>query len=397
MIKGYYDDMRFRRKQAKLRRSIERCKRRWFTGDFLMGINWARIFVIFGPGDTGKSYWTMKWCLNRKLKNPDKVKFYWTRLTDEQIKPLLRDGAAELIDPDLVRKYDIHTQTNGPVVYKGHYEEHTTQHKDGSTSVKRKFIREYPLMQILPLSTFFNTKGVAKYDNEYDGEINIVLDEGARDSNGEKETFDIVDAFANQLENFCRDYKGKVRVFICGNNVGDSAILEAFNFIPTKPGLYKLKRRKCVMCILERSESYDKDRENSVAELVAPKSKRFSETTCPANLNTIAKAKDFRKAKREYLLCFSGDKLYEVYSGPYGYIIRKYNGNVKSINAQRLTVYAARPALCGITEFTVLYNKQVLDAIKTAYQSTDEALMYKSFADSVSFRNSMNTFLGKRK
>ena len=59
----------------------------------------------------------MRWATTRKLRNPDKVKFYWFRLTEASQKKLLGNGANDLIDPDLKRKFDLKTETNGNSVY----------------------------------------------------------------------------------------------------------------------------------------------------------------------------------------------------------------------------------------------------------------------------------------
>ena len=59
----------------------------------------------------------MQWATKRKLRKPDKVKFYWFRLTETQQKALLTGSANDLIDPDLKRKYNLKTCTNGNIVY----------------------------------------------------------------------------------------------------------------------------------------------------------------------------------------------------------------------------------------------------------------------------------------
>ena len=51
----------------------------------------------------------MRWATQRKLRNQDKVKFYWFRLTEASQKKLLGNGANDLIDPDLKRKFDLKT------------------------------------------------------------------------------------------------------------------------------------------------------------------------------------------------------------------------------------------------------------------------------------------------
>ena len=69
---------KFREKQRKL-------ENEWYNLRPILGnANWALFYVLLGGREAGKSYSVMKWATNRKLKHPDKVKFYWFRLTDTQ-------------------------------------------------------------------------------------------------------------------------------------------------------------------------------------------------------------------------------------------------------------------------------------------------------------------------
>lgn len=108
---------------------------------------------------------------------PDKVKFYWFRLTETQQKSLLANGAGDLIDPDLKRKYELKTMTKGNIVYT--YKEEERETKTGKTVTNKKDIKEF--CRVMACSTFYNDKGRGYFDNEYDGEYIVILDEMNRE------------------------------------------------------------------------------------------------------------------------------------------------------------------------------------------------------------------------
>lgn len=68
---------------------------------------------------------------------------------------MLANKAAKLVDPDLVRKYNLDLTTKGVEV----------------------FDHGKPFMTVLPLSAMGKTKGVAYFDKDFDGEYNLILDE----------------------------------------------------------------------------------------------------------------------------------------------------------------------------------------------------------------------------
>ena len=212
----------------------------WYTINSILGNDWARFFYLLGGREAGKSYSTMKWAINRKLRNPEKVKFYWFRLTETQQKSLLANGAGDLIDPDLKRKYKLNTCTKGNIVYT--YKEETYTNKNGKEITKKVDQQEF--CRVMSCSTFYNDKGRGYFDNEYDGEYIIILDEMNREEN-EKNSFDIVYAFVNQLENVVRSTPVNVRVFLIGNTLEEASdLLSALNFIPDGFGRFKLVKNR---------------------------------------------------------------------------------------------------------------------------------------------------------
>lgn len=347
---------------------------RWYNGNSLLGNDWAIYYGIFGPGDTGKSYWAMKHLLTAKYRNPKYVKLFWTRLTEKQCKKLLADNAKGLLDPDLYRKFGKDIRVSSETVYYGHTEVYTT--KTGREI--SKFKREGELLQVKPLSVFFNNKGQALFDNEYKGIIYIVLDEAVRDENGELNRFNIVEAFTNQIENFCRDYKGRIRIIFIGNNCGDSDILAAFNFIPRKPGRYKLKSRKCVIDLIPPSEKYLEDRKQSAAYYLNPNSKRFDTGLTLVDDSLIAKISAVRASKPLYIIAFSKtkDRWYTIYEN---YIIKKYNGEKK-------IVYGMMRYL------DQLYNVDIVNNILELYNN--RRLLFNNCSTYIMFTSELNKLKG---
>lgn len=304
---------------------------RFYNINSLFGNDWALFYLLFGAGDTGKSYAVMKWCLQNKMKKKDNLRLYWTRLSDVQCKKLLCDNASHLIDADLYRKFKLKTKTKDQFVYYGHDEITVSQKTGKETS---RFIRDGELMQVVPLATFFNNKGQALFDNQYNGEYVIVLDEAVRDDNGERNYFNIVEAFTNQLENFCRDSKVRIRVICIGNNCGDSEICANFNFVPKETGRYYLRKRRCIIDYINPSKEYAKDRAESVAGIFNPNSKRFASE--PLVDNTLVCTKhEKRTRKPSYILKFS-EKTDEWFTVSDKNIVSRYGGEkCKSVYGMR--------------------------------------------------------------
>ena len=243
-----------------------------YTINSILGTDWARFFYLLGGREAGKSYSVMKWSTTRKLRRPDKVKFYWFRLTDTQQKALLANNAGDLIDPDLKRKYGLKTFTKGNIVYT--YKEEVEINKNGKETIKKVDIQEF--CRVMACSTFYNDKGRGYFDNEYDGEYIVILDEMNREQN-EKNTFDITYAFVNQLENVLRSTKTKVKVIMIGNTLEEASdLLSAINFIPNDFGRYKLKRKKAVVDYIKPNEAYIERRKEATANLLMGQASTFT-------------------------------------------------------------------------------------------------------------------------
>ena len=308
-------------------RKIKTYKDEWYTVNSLFGNDWARFYYLLGGREAGKSYSVMKWTTNRKLKHPDDVKFYWFRLTEAAQKKLTSNGANDLIDPDLKRKFNLKTCTNGNVVYT--YQEEKYIDKNGEEKTRKVNKREF--CRVMACSTFYNDKGIGYFDNEYKGEYICVLDEMNREQS-EKNNFDIVYAFVNQLENVLRSTKTKVKVIMIGNTLEEASdLLTALNFIPDGFGRYKLKRKKAVVDYIKPNEKYLARRKEATANMMMGQASTFT------NEIEIDRSLLVNKRKRTtpmYVIKFNKfkDTWFTVWNDN---IISDYNGEQKTIIPMR--------------------------------------------------------------
>lgn len=308
-------------------RKIKTYKDEWYTVNSILGNDWARFYYLLGGREAGKSYSVMKWVTNRKLKHPDNVKFYWFRLTEASQKKLLGNGANDLIDPDLKRKFNLKTCTNGNSVYT--YQEEKYIDKNGDEKTRK--INKKEFCRVMACSTFYNDKGVGYFDNEYKGEYICVLDEMNREQS-ERNTFDIVYAFVNQLENVLRSTKTKVKIIMIGNTLEEASdLLTALNFIPDGFGRYKLKRKKAVVDYIKPNEKYLARRKEATANMMMGQASTFT------NEIEIDRSLLVNKRKRTtpmYIIKFNKfkDTWFTVWNDN---IISDYNGEQKTIIPMR--------------------------------------------------------------
>lgn len=257
----------------RLERKVKTYKGEWYTVNSLFGNDWAIFFCLLGGREAGKSYSVMKWGVENKLKKGDKFKFYWFRLTEAAANNLLADGGDKLVDPDIKRKYNIKTTRKNHTIYT--YEEQVNVNpKTGKETVTK--VNQKPFCEVLACSTFYNTKGVGYFDNEFDGEYLFVLDEMNREQS-ERNSFDIVYNFVNLLENTARSTKTKIKVVMIGNTLDEASdILSAFNFLPDDFGRYKLKSKRCVIDYIMPNEEYKERRKGTIADIMLPDASTFT-------------------------------------------------------------------------------------------------------------------------
>lgn len=185
---------------------------------------------------------------------------------------MLQNKAEKLIDPDLRRKYNLDLETKGDAVYE-------VLERDE----KGKIVRKALMARVLALSTFYNDKGSGLFDADFLKDpnmyYNICLDEMNREAN-EKNSFDIVYAFVNQLENLVRSTKKRIRVICIGNTLQEASdILCAFNFLPETFGRFKIHKKRAILEYIEPSQRYLDRRKGTIADILSPDSSTFTNQT----------------------------------------------------------------------------------------------------------------------
>lgn len=329
-------------------RVVKTYKDEWYTINSILGNNWARFFYLLGGREAGKSYSAMKWATNRKIKKPDDVKLYWFRLTEASQKKLLAGGANDLVDPDLKRRFNLKTCTNGNCVYT--YQEETYTDKNGNEKTKK--VNKTEFCRVMACSTFYNDKGIGYFDNEYKGEYICILDEMNREQN-ERNTFDIVYAFTNQLENVLRSTKTRVKVIMIGNTLEEASdLLANLNFIPDDFGRYKLKRKKAVVDYIKPNEKYLLRRKEATANLMMGGASTFTNEIQIDRSLLVSKR---QRQSPQYIVKFgkTKDTWFTVWNNN---IISDYNNESKQVISMRRyldEIYDREAANAVIDQFDV--------------------------------------------
>lgn len=201
----------------------------------LFSYKWAHNYIICGPRGTGKSYNIVEWAIKQKLKLKDNVKIYWFRLSEISINTMLANNAEKTIDPDLVRKYNLNIKR----------------------VTNKLYFDDLLFAEFNDLSTFAKkTKGVQVYDKDYTGEYIVILDEFKREAS-EKNMFDVGKQFTGALESILRKDTKRAKIFMLGNDADEaSEIATAFDFIPYKPGLYKVHKKDLLVEWIQPNDHY---------------------------------------------------------------------------------------------------------------------------------------------
>lgn len=295
--------------------------REWYSLRSIMGYQWAIFYFLLGGREAGKSYAVTNFYVGqwRKYKRP----FYWLRLTEASKRKLLMNNAEKLVDPDLRRKYNLDLVTNGDNVYE------VTQR-----DAKGKIVKKELMARVMDLSTFYNDKGSGLFDADFlkDPKMyyNICLDEMNREKN-ERNSFDIVYAFVNQLENLVRSTKNRMRIICVGNTLEEASdLLCAFNFIPEEFGRFKLKKKRAVVEYIEPSQKYLDRRKGTVADILMPSASTFT-NVIEADRTLVTKQ---RLIKPNFIIKFSDDKAdwFTVWDNN---VIKKWNGEKGQVIAMR--------------------------------------------------------------
>ena len=248
-------------------------KRLFYKIRSILGIWWAIFIILLGGREAGKSYAVTEFFIKqyKKYGRP----FYWLRLTDTAQEKLLANNAEKLIDPDLRRKYKLND-----IIRKGTNVYEVTKRSKPDKNGKTKILETKLMARVLALSTFYSDKGSGYFDKDFLNDpkmyYNIAFDEMNREK-GEKNTFDIVYSFVNQIENLIRSTKTRVRIICIGNTLEEASdLLCAFNFIPEQFGRFKLKKKRAVIEYIEPSEAYKARRKGTVADILMPTASTFT-------------------------------------------------------------------------------------------------------------------------
>ena len=328
--------------------------------------NWALFYILLGGREAGKSYSVTDFFC-RQFVNKG-IPFTWLRLTDKAAGKLLTNNAEKLVDPDLRRKYNLDLVTKGNNVYSVKREEYINKKgkKESKVVEKTLFARVYAL------STFYNDKG-SIFDKDFLNDpsmrYNIAIDEFEREK-GERKTFDILYSLVNQLENLVRSTKDRTKIFFLGNTLeAASDILCAFNFIPEKWGIFKLKSKRCVIENIEPSEAYLNRRKGTIADILLPQASTF--TNKIETDNTLIDKRPLIKPL--YIIKFFKDtrSWYTVWE--HG-IIAKYNGEQKPVKAMR-------PYLDEV--FTIEVQKAVIESFDIRAYKFRNLITFKQFQNEI--------------
>lgn len=263
---------------ARLRRQRQKITNEWYSLRPILGMaNWAIFYLIMGGREAGKSYAVTDFFVSQFIEKG--IPFWWIRLTSKQAQKLLANNAEKLIDPDIRRRHGLDLMTSGNNVYSVKREPREVHHKDGTVSTKWEIVEKVLMARVFDLSTYYADKG-SLFDKDFlkDGRMwyNIAVDEFQREQ-GEKNTFDVLYALVNQLENIVRSTKQRVRVFFLGNTLEEASdVLCAFNFIPEKFGIFKLKKKRAVIQNIEPSEEYLARRKGTIADILLPTASTFT-------------------------------------------------------------------------------------------------------------------------
>lgn len=297
--------------QKKRKKELYEAKE-WYTIRALLGNQWANWFIMAGARERGKTFSVQEFVLNCFFNPKSKlyhVPFYWMRLNDIAIKNMLMNNAAKMFEPLLVRKY-------------------------GLENVKVKgdsiFIGKQLLCRVYGLSNAYNNKGAAIFDAKTFKGCNIIIDEVALEK-GQRKTFDVVYNLKMQIENIVRSERENVRVFMMLNNTEDCPELMAmFGFIPVEFGVYKLKRKHCVVDYIPNNKAYDERRKKALANEIDTGTGNFTnkvvrdlESLYRGRLTTPTLVVKFSKDQSDWFTIWSGN------------VICPYNGEQKTSVAMK--------------------------------------------------------------
>jgi len=193
------------------------------------------------------------------------------------------NNAAKMFEPLLVRKY------------------HLENIKVKGDSI---FIGKDLLCRVYGLSNAYNNKGAALFDAKTFKGVNIIIDEIAFEKN-QRKTFDLTYNLKMQIENIARNERENVKVWMLLNNTEEAPdVLAMFGFVPIEFGIYKLKRKHCIIDYIPNTEGYNKMRSQALANELDSGTGNFTNKFI-RDLELIYKG---RLQKPQYVVAFSKDQ-----------------------------------------------------------------------------------------
>lgn len=269
-LKKEIQEQKAKRKHDELMTKLR--SREWYCLRSILGYSWALFLFLLGGREAGKSYAVTDFYV-KQWKERGRP-FVWLRLSERSAQNLLTNNAEKLIDPDIRRKYNLDLVTKGSNVYE------VTKRSKADKQGKTKILEKKLMARVFAISTFYNDKGSGLFDKDFLNDpnmyYNICMDEMNREKN-EKNSFDIVYSFTNQIENLIRSTKKRVRIICIGNTLEEASdLLCAFNFIPEQFGRFKLKKKRAVVEYIEPTEAYLERRKGTVADILMPNASTFT-------------------------------------------------------------------------------------------------------------------------
>ena len=226
------------------------------------------------------------------------------RLNDIAIQNMKMNNGVKAFEPLLVQKY------------------HLENLKVKGDSI---FIGKLLLCRLYGLSTAYNNKGAALYDASTFKGVNIIVDECARERQ-QKKTCDLAYNLQMNVENICRNNRDNVRIFCMLNNTEEAPeILAAVaKFIPIEFGVYKLKRKHCVIDYIPNTAGYEKMRSKAIANDIDSNNGNFNNKVA-RDIESLYKG---RLYKPQLIVKFSKEQSdwFTIWDGN---IICAYNGEKK--------------------------------------------------------------------
>ena len=284
----------------------------WYTIRALLGNQWANWYILIGARERGKTFSVQDYVLNCFFNPKSKlyhVPFYWMRLNDIAIKNMMMNNAAKFFEPILVRKYGL---------------------QDIKVKGDSIFINGLLLCRVYGLSVAYNSKGSALFDKGTFKGCNVVVDEIALEK-GQRKTFDVAYNLKMQIENIVRSERENVKVFFMLNNTEEAPdVLAMFGYVPVEFGIYKLKRKHCIIDYIPNNKAYEKRRKNALANELDTGTGNFTNKF----VKDLALLYKGRLSKPLSVVAFSKDQAdwFTIWEGN---VVCPYNGETKPVIAMK--------------------------------------------------------------